>query len=171
MKVKEVTYRRLFTLDDYNNETIGMIATVEEGENPDIVTGQLFQKVCGIEEVLETYRKLLDAEKRAASRLARAEGSVENIKQNIEQQKISLSELDAAIKSGDAVSQDRFRRACSARSIEDLNKDLEKAKTSARIAQQQLDKATKSKKDLKARISQGNFTVEGLELPEFEPEW
>ncbi|MEM3617282.1 MAG: hypothetical protein QXJ31_05150 [Candidatus Bathyarchaeia archaeon] len=59
MKIKEVRIEKLFSLENYNNERIGFVAEVEEGENADAVAGQLFLKIMNVEDCLQTYRDVL----------------------------------------------------------------------------------------------------------------
>ncbi len=47
MKVKEVEYSRLFNLENYNNERIGLRVAIDDNEDADAVIGQLFFKVRG----------------------------------------------------------------------------------------------------------------------------
>ncbi|MBD1917183.1 MULTISPECIES: hypothetical protein [Cyanophyceae] len=48
MKITHVEYKALYNLGNYNNESIALRATVEEGETPDEVVEQLRQKAIAL---------------------------------------------------------------------------------------------------------------------------
>lgn len=48
MKIKKVTYSALVNLGDYQNERIGMVAHLEEGDSPDAAIEELRRRVTEI---------------------------------------------------------------------------------------------------------------------------
>jgi hypothetical protein len=48
MKITHVEYKALYNLGNYNNESIALRATVEEGETPDEVVEQLREKAIAL---------------------------------------------------------------------------------------------------------------------------
>ena len=60
MRIKEVIYHRLFNLENYQNEKIGFVAEVEEGEDENQVMAKLFFKVAQIELAFAKFRALKD---------------------------------------------------------------------------------------------------------------
>ena len=61
MRIKEVMYQRLFNLENYQNEKIGFVAEVAEGEDENKVMAELFFKVLQIETAFAKFRALRDS--------------------------------------------------------------------------------------------------------------
>jgi len=163
MPVKEVSYQRLFTLGNYNNEKIGIIATIGEGENPDKVIGQLCLKVFSIEEVLETYRDMVAEVFHCEEQVVRHQSLVETTENKIVKMKVDLAELGKALKEKREIDE-RLRHACSTQSYKSLKTTLETYKKDVEAWKKRLTKAKENQKILQQRIDEGNFTVEGMEL-------
>ena len=57
MKIKNVEYKRLFSLPEYNNETIGLVADVES-EKPEEAIAKLYDIVIGTNKTIRKLREL-----------------------------------------------------------------------------------------------------------------
>jgi len=163
MPVKEVSYQRLFTIGNYNNEKIGLIATIPEGENPDKVIGQLCLKVFSLEEVLNTYRDMVTEVWHCKEQIQRHGDLVDNTESQIAKMKVDLAELDKALKEQREIDE-RLRHACSRQSYKSLKQSLENYKKDLEAWKSRLKKAIMNQTILQDRINEGNFTVEGMEL-------
>jgi len=164
MKVKEVLYHRLFTIGEYNNEKIGFRAEVGEDDNPDQVTGHLFIKVLKIEQVLSKYREMLSEVEHCKDQRERYQSLLDNTKIKADKMKIDLAEIKKKLDAGEDIDE-RLRHACSAQSYKSVREQIENYTEDLKAWDERLDKAIDNEAKLEKRIKEGNFTIEGTELP------
>lgn len=109
-KIKTVTYERLYSLSNYNNEKISFTATVDDGENQDIVLGQLFHKAMEVHKFFAYYRSVFQDVDRVCGRVHDYEVRIINIEREIENQKVTIAELAESLKKGEVT--EKMRHAC-----------------------------------------------------------
>ena len=94
MKIKSVRYERLFNVGEYQNETIGFIADVEEKEKPEIALSKLYQMVTDANKSINKLREIANK----LYSLQRDDGyycsSIHYTEHEIERAKIHLSDLE-----------------------------------------------------------------------------
>jgi len=163
--VKEVRFEKLFSLAKYNNERIGFTAEVEEGENPNAVTGQLHFKILAIEDCLNAWRRVLSGVEYAVSEVENTEGYIRETKSQMKRMKVEIAELVAKAEKGDVDS--RFRHACSRDSYKKLTEDLVRQEENLEKWNRNLELFVNAKHTLKQRIKEGNFSLAGVEIPKF----
>jgi septal ring factor EnvC (AmiA/AmiB activator) len=164
-QIKTVTYERLFSLTNYNNEKISLTASLDDGvTNADKVLGSLFLKVTEIHKFFAYFRTVLGYIENCRSRLEDAKSRLANVERAITEQKITLAELQEHIKKGD-LDDARMRHACAGSSLQTLNDDK-------RHAEEYLASELKREKELHSFIAElqkhvkdGNLTLEGIDCP------
>ena len=162
MRIKEVQYQRLFTLGNYNNERIGFVAEVNENEDANKVLGELFFKVLDVEDCLETYRFLLRRLDSIEEQIVSTERDIARTQSRITELKITIDELVEKIKQGDYDA--RLRHACETESLKELRKRLEDYTNLLKEQKKQRKELEEKLRELRNRIQNGNFSLEGLEI-------
>lgn len=160
-----MTYERLFSLTNYNNEKVAFTAELSEGENPHIVLAGLFQKVTEVHKFFEYLRTVLGYIETSRGRLAEYQHRITTTEQEIEKQKISIAELSEKLKTGD-LNDDRMRHACTGTSLKELTAQLEGWKKSLSAEAKHKTELENFLSELEKRTQAGNLTLKGLELPE-----
>jgi len=90
MKIKSVRYERLFNVGDYQNETIGFIADVDEKENPNTAIAKLYDMVTKINRAMNELRRIagrlqtLENEEYYCGSLFYTEREIERTKRQLE---------------------------------------------------------------------------------------
>jgi uncharacterized protein YaaN involved in tellurite resistance len=163
-KIRSVTYERLFTLTQYNNERISLTAEIEDKENPDIVFGKLFHKATQVHKFFAYYRSVLTQLDYAQEEIRRSESQLASIERGIEDQKISIAELTEKLKEGD-LSDERMRHACAGQSLKSLNEQLEREKHNLAGRFKRKAELETFLSEIDKRVKEGNLTLENLKLP------
>ena len=165
MKIKEVRFEKLFSLEKYHNERIGFVADVNDNDNPQKVAGELFFEIMNIEDCLNTYRNLLYHEGMLASEISNIEEGIARTKQHMAEMKTKVEELSAKIDKGGDVSEEKLRHACESKSYKQLKSELNERENSLSKANELFKQTVKATEELKNRIKKGNFSLEGIEQP------
>lgn len=165
MEIKSVTVEKLFSLERYNNERIGLTANISEGENANKAVAQLFLQITGIEDVFAIYRKVIDQTEEAERKVNYYTSRVDNVKEEMAKMKISMEELTEIINKGGDVSDERLKHACHAKSYKDVKEQLEREQKTLADAQTQLTELKTLKDTIKSRIAEGVFNTDGLKVP------
>jgi len=164
MEITEVKFEKLFSLERYNNEKIGLTSSVSKADNPDQVMAELILRVLTIEDCLKLYRQLCETEQYYSNEVARWERQIEQTKSQIAEMKASIDTLAKKIEeTGDV--DDKLRHACSGRSYKTLQTDLQRYEDELSRAKGQVVKATNAREEMKQRIKVGKFTDKDLDLP------
>lgn len=169
MKITEVSYGRLFTLGEYNNERIHLRAIVEEEEDPNEVAGKLFINVLLLEHVFEKYRQVLAQIPYLEGRIDSTKGNIEGLDHRIQKMKVDLADLDRQLKAGGEID-DRLRHACSRQSLKELRENWKKDWEKLDILKEELEKAKLCQAMIHERINDGNFSIDDLDFPDIKQE-
>jgi len=154
MKVKEVRFEKLFSLEGYNNERIGFTVELSEAEDESKVVAELFFKICQIEECLDAYRRLLRTYQNVLEEHRYAQLDVERARKEAEELKVELE------KSSDEL--EHLQKAIKLRRVAD---ELKTREEKLAMLEEELSKLEKAREELKRRIKNGEFTLEGLGIP------
>jgi chromosome segregation ATPase len=151
LRVKEVRFEKLFSLEGYNNERIGFTVELSEAEDENKVIAELFFKVCRIEECLNAYRRLL----RKKSQL---EGEYDYVKQELERDREALKklEIEAESAAGEVWMAKSLELSKLKREIEGEEKRLEEVEV-------ELGEVNRALDELKSRMKSGEFELKGVE--------
>jgi predicted nucleic acid-binding Zn-ribbon protein len=163
MKIKEVRIDKLFSLEKYNNERIGFTVEVTEQDNADQITGELYFKICNIEDCLETYRRLLQDIDTAAAKFEDTRSIIRRIENQITNMKTTIAELLAKAEKGDIDA--KLKHACDTQSYKQLTDQLKDYQAKLKYFDEIHGKLVEAKEELKRRIKQGNFSLYGLDIP------
>ncbi len=164
MKVKEVKFEKLFSLEKYNNERIGFVAEVEEGEDADKVVAELHFKILDIEDCLQAYRNILSDLDYAAERFQDEQWQVKSLEKEIADMKVRIEEISERLARGELSVDDKLRHACDRQSYRDMQEQLERHKETLKKWDEKVEQLTKAKVELRERIKNGNFSLEGIEI-------
>ena len=162
VKVTEVHYERLFSLEKYHNEKIGFSAAIGKDESADKILSELFFKIAEVEDALQGYRGLEQEIIHMEHNVRSSEATIASREEQIENMKHTIDELLAKGEQGDVDA--RLRHACETQSYKGLQEDLAKQKIELEEREKKLTALIKSKAELQKRIKEGNFSLEGLEL-------
>lgn len=165
MRIKEVRFEKLFSLAKYNNERIGFVAEVEEGENADKVAGELHFKILAIEDCLNAYRRILNRLESFVSQFESKKRDIKRLQKDIVEKKIHIEEVAKRLQKGELDVDEKLRHACDRESYKDMKKRLEEYQAEANKLDGEIQRLVESKEELSSRIKQGNFSVEGIEIP------
>ena len=163
MKVKEVHFEKLFSLEKYNNERIGFTAEIEEGESPDKVAGELHFKILAIEDCLSKYRHILSWIDYASGEVEQNAASVRNTTEHMRKLKVDIAELAAKAEKGEVDA--KLKHACSGESYKQLQENLQGFEEKCEKWDKKLVALVKAKQELRERIKNGDFTIEGIDIP------
>jgi predicted RNase H-like nuclease (RuvC/YqgF family) len=163
MKIKEVYFEKLFSLEKYNNERIGFRAEVSENENPDKVAGELFFKIMEIEDCLNVYRNVLSDISFVASRFEEKRHDITRVKNEMVRMKTTIEELARLSEKGDVDA--KLRHACEAKSYKELSERLQEYEREIAELDGKHEKLVAIKVELQNRIKNGNFSLAGIEYP------
>jgi chromosome segregation ATPase len=164
MTIKEVKFEKLFSLERYHNEKIGYTAQINDGENADKTMAELILKVMDVEDCLATYREIVSIQERADSNVENTENCIQQLQDQIKSMKVKIEEITEAVKKGGDVGE-RLQHACSSRNYKESKQQLESYKTQLKIQKDTATKATQKRAELRERIKQGNFNLEGIDVP------
>jgi septal ring factor EnvC (AmiA/AmiB activator) len=166
VRIKTVTYERLFSLTNYNNEKISFTAELNEHEslNPDIVIGGLFHKVTEVHKFFAYYRTVLEYIDSSHARLQDYQHRISMTEKEIEDQKITIAEMTEKLKTGD-LEDERMRHACAGTSLKELNRQLESEKNSFKTEAKRKKELDDFLQELDKRVQARNLTLKGLDLP------
>lgn len=161
-----VSYSRLFNIGEYENEKITIGTEVDE-ENADKEIGELFMKVLDIEKMFERYRRALNAVETAWRYVENSKHDVSRTEIQIENKKVKIHEI-AQLLEKQTIDQDeaadrRLRSACDAHTLRELKRQLELNRERLAKNKAELGNAQKIQKEIENRISNGNFSLEGIE--------
>jgi chromosome segregation ATPase len=161
MKVKEVYFEKLFSLEKYCNERIGFRAEVSENENPDKVAGELFFKIMEIEDCLNAYRNVLTDVDIVSRRIAERQHDIIRIKKEMADLKTSIEELARLSEKGDVDA--KLRHACNQRSYKQLSEQLQNYENELAELNEKHKKRIAIKEELRNRIKNGVFNFHDLD--------
>lgn len=165
MDIKTVSVDKLFTLGNYCNERIGLTANVAEGESAELVASQLFLKITNIEDVFATYRNLISHIEMVEEQLHHSETQLTYSERELADMKISIDKLNEIISKGGEVSDERLQHACKSKSYKDVKATVESNRESVESKRQLLADLKTIKTTIQDRITKGNFSLEGLDIP------
>jgi DNA repair exonuclease SbcCD ATPase subunit len=163
MKVKEVYFEKLFSLEKYCNERIGFRAEVSENENPDKVAGELFFKIVEIEDCLNAYRNVLTDIDIVSRRIAERKHDIIHIKKEMADLKTSIEELARLSEKGDVDA--KLRHACDSRSYKQLSEQLENYENELAELNEKHKKLIAIREELRNRFKNGVFNLHGIDYP------
>jgi len=169
MKIKEVKFEKLFSLEKYNNERIGFVAEVEEGEDADKVVAELHFKILDIEDCLQAYRNILSDLDYAVNRFQDEQSCLKDLERRIADMKVRIEEISERLARGDLSVDEKLRHACDRQSYRDMQDQLERHKKALKEWDEKVEQLTKAKVELRERIKNGNFSLEGIEIPVTRP--
>lgn len=162
--IKEVSYERLFSFGQYENEKVRMTATVDEGQTPTQVLGELVLKILGIEDVLGAYRDKIRTVDSERYQKAHAETSVSDTERHIDEMKVRIEDISARLARGELDVDGKLRHACDRESYKDLTVRLEQYKRQVAGSEKVLELAINDRDLLKKRIKEGNFDLQGISV-------
>jgi hypothetical protein len=168
MEITEVKFEKLFSLERYNNEKIGLTASISKGDNANQVMSEIILRVLAVEDCLKLYRAICDSETRYTYEVARLEKVVLETRGEIGQMKASIDSLAKQAEGGDVDA--KLKHACSGRSYKALQEDLLRQDEELLQKRGQLAKATGAREEMKQRIKQGKFVDKDLDLPKLYTE-
>jgi predicted RNase H-like nuclease (RuvC/YqgF family) len=163
MKVKEVYFEKLFSLEKYNNERIGLRAEVSENENADKVAGELFFKIMEIEDCLNIYRNVLTDIDYIERDIEGKRHEITHISNEIEQMKTTIEELARLGEKGDIDA--KLRHACETKSYKQLSERLQVCHEELAESDKKHQKLIAIKLELQKRFKNGNFSLVGINYP------
>jgi len=163
MKIKEVRFEKLFSLEKYHNERIGFTAEVEEGENAEKVAGELHFKIVSIEDCLNAYRTCLNDVDYASREFEDKQEHIQHLQNQISEMKVTIEELYRQAEKGNVDA--KLQHACSRQSYKQLQEQLVQYKKYSEEWDNTLKKLGKAKDILQERIKNGNFSLEGMDIP------
>jgi len=163
MKVKEVYFEKLFSLEKYNNERIGFRAEVSEGEDSDKVAGELFFKIMEIEDCLNVYRNVLVDIDYVAGNFEDKRHDITRIRNQMAQMKTTIEELARLGEKGDVDA--KLRHACETKSYKELSEQLQLSERQLEELDDKIKKLVAIKEELRERIKKGNFSLDGINYP------
>jgi DNA repair exonuclease SbcCD ATPase subunit len=161
MKVKEVYFEKLFSLERYCNERIGFRAEVSENENPDKVAGELFFKIMEIEDCLNVYRNVLTDIDVVSRQIVERQHDIARIKKEIADLKTTIEELARLSEKGDVDA--KLRHACNSRSYKQLSEQLKNYENELAELNEKHKRLVAIKEELKIRFRNGVFTLHGID--------
>ncbi len=164
MGIKEVSYERLFSFGQYENEKIRMSATIDDGQTPEIVLGNLVTKISGIEDILQTYRELVKRVESSEYHLRQTNESVNQTETRIADMKVKIEEISAKLQRGELDVDDKLRHACDRQSYKDLKDQLTAEQNRLKEREKEFQDDCEQRDILKKRILAGNFDVEGVTI-------
>jgi len=163
MKVKEVYFEKLFSLEKYNNERIGFRAEVSENDNADKVAGELFFKIMEIEDCLNVYRNVLIDIDYVGGNFEDKRHDITRIRNQMAQMKTTIEELARLGEKGDVDA--KLRHACETKSYKELSEQLQVSERQLEELDDKIKKLVAIKEDLRERIKKGNFSLDGINYP------
>ena len=166
MKVKEVYFEKLFSLEKYNNERIGLRAEVEQGEDADKVIGKLNLKIADVEECLETYRRLLSEIYYASQQFDDKQTTIRHTQERMKDMKITIEQLIQQGEKGDIDA--KLRHACERDSYKQLSESLARNEEELKQIDQKMKQMIKVRDILKQRIKGGIFKIDDLDIPKIQ---
>ena len=169
MQIKTVHYERLFTIGNYQNEKIGFSADLDKHDDAEAILGQLFGKVTESQHFLCIFRNAIDEEEYMSQRIDRQKARVANTEQQIQQMKISMTELAEKLQKGTGDVDDHLRHACTGTSLKDLTAQLNRERQQLRDLLAHEEKLTEFILEINSRIGTGNFSAIGLSIPRLKP--
>jgi len=120
MKIKSVEYKRLFSLPDYNNETIGIVADVNT-EKPEEAIAKLYDVVIKTNKTISKLRKIavelhhLDSEEYYCNSLPGVEREISRLESRIKEHENKIKNVDVV---------DELERLQLSKHIDNLNQEL-----------------------------------------------
>ena len=157
MKIKEVRFEKLFSLEKYENERIGFTAEVEEGENAEKVAGELHFKIVGIEDCLNAYRTCLNGVDYASREFEGKQEQIQHLQNQISEMGVTIEELYRQAEKGNVDA--KLQHACSRQSYKQLQEQLIQYKEDLEKWDNTVKKLVKAKDILQERIKNGNFSL------------
>lgn len=164
MKVERACYERLFSLPDYNNEKIRLEAQVGEGETGERVVGALFFKVLRIEECIEAYRSIHDRIAQVFDAKENQMDTIRHLETTIANMKVKIRELEKQISEGGEIDA-KLRHACSRQSYKGLSESLKEAQADLEELCKKEKLLGEARENLRNRLQNGEFSLEGLQIP------
>ena len=166
MKIKEVYFEKLFSLEKYNNERIGLHAEVEQGEDADKVIGELNMKIVDVEDCLETYRRLLLGIDYSSRQFDDTQTTIRHTKERMKDMKLTIEQLALQGEKGDIDA--RLRHACERDSYKRLSESLAGNEEVLEEIDKKMKQLIKIKDTLKQRIKDGIFKIDDLNIPKIQ---
>jgi len=163
VKIKEVRFEKLFSNEKYNNERIGFVAEVEQGQDPDQIAGQLFFKIVNIEDCLQVYRRVQQELDHAVVTFEMKKESIRDLKEQIHKTKINIEELATQVEKGEVDA--RLQHACAGQSYKQMQENLVQYVKNLQIWDNTIIKLSKAKTRITERIKNGIFSLEDIEIP------
>ena len=154
MKVKEVRVEKLFSLESYNNERIGFVAELSDAEDEGKVVAELFFKICQIEACLNAYRYIARSHCLALETYRSDRLAVDQLKREAEELKAELEKTA-----------DELERVQKLIRLKRLTEDLKAREERLARAEEELSRLERAREELKRRIKNGEYTLEGLGVP------
>jgi len=113
MKIRSISYERLFNLYDFNNEKFRFDAELGENENPKNCMTELAGMVIEIHDLFEEYRDLVRKLKNSEEQLAYTYKELESTETQLHKQQEKIHEMRAK-------GQDEYEIACFVKSVREL---------------------------------------------------
>ena len=166
--IKKVYYQRLFSFGQYENERIGFEAEVNDAEKAEAVLGEIYVKVMAVENALEAYRTLHANCYQLNERRQHAQDRVVRASVEIKDMKVKISEIERMLQEGTVEVDEKLRHACDRRSLKTLQDNLKLAEDDLKETREKLESAQRHRDELRERIKQGIFSLEGIDFEQVE---
>ena len=136
---------------------------MDDGENEDKVLGDLFLKVCEIEDCLQAYRDAVGEVARLKCRLENQTRTVSRLSEEIAEMKVRIEEVAKALSGGKLDIDEKLRLVCNRESYKRMKERLQEEQKKLKDIEEKLKKAIAVRDELRRRIKSGNFSLDGLE--------
>jgi len=157
LQIDSVSYSRLFSLGkESGNERFDFHAKVGEGENPDVVMGQLFLKTAAVEKTLDEYRNTLYSVSRLSDDIKNLQEGIGSLQSEISRKRVELQRL--AGKTYEELSElEVERNFCDYRNIKGLIESRARNEEELDRKVKELDELVAKRDSLLQRIREGRF--------------
>ncbi|RLI81556.1 hypothetical protein DRP04_05860 [Archaeoglobales archaeon] len=159
VKVREISYSRLFNLENYNNERIEFRAEIEDGQDENKAMAELFFKVLQVENSFAMYREFMRKVETLDSEIKSTQRTLKRYYEVLYELEVERLELDAK----------KEKDQCRIISIEEQYKNtlekIEKIKESLRELVKKRNDALYRLLSVKTAILNGDFVKFGEPQP------
>jgi len=150
MKIRSVSYERLFNLHDFNNEKFAFHADLGEDEDPKNCMAELAGIVIEIHEVFETYRE-------AVSKLAELEHQLFYEYQSLERTENAMHKQQDEIHKMRAKGQDEYEIACFVKSLRQLREEKAQKEKTIKDLEGKIVEARAIRDSIRNRLKEGKL--------------
>ena len=155
MRIKEISYERLFNLEDYNNERIRLVADIGEYEDWTKAYSELIFKVLAIHNALEIYRYSCEMVKKYLEQKMYYQKKIRQYEAEYKIAEERVLKLKALLKEGreDLIEE----TACATRTLNRVKSDLNSARKQFEYYSELAEKFINYKVKIYDLLKQGKF--------------